>query len=137
MAPVQPGASVAATGLGIRYIGEHAYAYSGTIGISTSTQTLLEFTSGSGYIVAQVFCCGPVNPSDISSGSNSLFTIYFNDLLVAQNKLGTTAEGMPTYSDQTLVIPPNTIVRIDNIDVTNNAAFKIQAYIIGRIYGAE
>ena len=44
---------------------------------------------------------------------------------------------MPTYSDQTLVIPPNTIVRIDNIDVTNNAAFKIQAYIIGRIYGAE
>ena len=46
-------ASIASTGKGIRYIGDHAYAYSGAVALDNTTDenTYLEFTSGSGYIV--------------------------------------------------------------------------------------
>ena len=48
-------ASVASTGKGIRYIGDYAYAYSGTDAITAAAgeTTKLEFTTGSGLIVAQ------------------------------------------------------------------------------------
>ena len=50
---VPANASVASTGLGIRYIGEHAYALSGIerdAGTGGANTTLLNFTSGAGYI---------------------------------------------------------------------------------------
>ena len=43
-------ASVASTGLGIRYIGDWAFALSGIIGVTNSETTLLEFNSGAGLI---------------------------------------------------------------------------------------
>ena len=43
-------ASVASTGKGIRYVGTHAYAYSGSVGVDNNETTLLEFTTGTGYI---------------------------------------------------------------------------------------
>ena len=45
-------ASVASTGTGIRYIGDHCYAFSGAVSASGSEQTLFDFTTGTGYIVA-------------------------------------------------------------------------------------
>ena len=45
-------ASIASTGKGIRYIGSHAYAYSGSVGVDNNETTLLEFTTGAGYITA-------------------------------------------------------------------------------------
>ena len=49
-------ASVASTGKGIRYIGDYAYAYSGTIEVTGTTTeiTMLEFTTGSGLIKAEL-----------------------------------------------------------------------------------
>ena len=62
---IQPSASVASTGKGIRYIGEYAYAYSGSLAVGTGAfEDLLEFTTGSGIIRAK-------NPS-------SIFSRYFN-----------------------------------------------------------
>ena len=49
-------ASVASTGLGIRYIGDWAYANSGWLSVATGADTvLLDFTSGAGMIKADLF----------------------------------------------------------------------------------
>ena len=48
-------ASVASTGLGIRYIGDFAYAYSGPVAADNTATALLDFTSGSGVFVG-VYC---------------------------------------------------------------------------------
>ena len=53
---IQPSASVASTGKGIRYVGQHCYAYSGNItdaGTSGPNTVMLDYTTGSGYIVGQ------------------------------------------------------------------------------------
>jgi|TARA_R110002012_G_scaffold265224_1_gene448604 hypothetical protein len=114
---------------------KRCYAFSGSIGIGTSVQTLLEFSTNSEYIVATIGCCGPVNPADIPSGSNSLFRIYLNDVVIAQNKQGTATESQPTFSEQTIIIPPFSTVKIDNIDNSAAPDWKVQAYVTGTVHG--
>ena len=47
-------ASIASTGTGLRYVSDWVYAYSELTTINdTNTHTLLDFTSGSGIIIAQ------------------------------------------------------------------------------------
>ena len=120
--------------LGLTTIGDHCYAFSGSFGINTSAQTLLEFSTGKGYIVATVGCCGPVNPASIGSGSIGLFRIYLNGIEVAQAKFGTSDEAQPIESEQTIIIPAYSTVKVDYIDVTSNVAWKVQAYVTGRLY---
>ena len=72
-------ASVASTGPGIRYIGDHAYGYSGVITQSTSFQNYFNFTSGAGYIVADINFAGDY---DELSTSNITFRIQLNQVVV-------------------------------------------------------
>ena len=78
MEPIQPSANVAATGLGIRYIGEHCYALSGQFGTGDvqSLTTMLNFSTGSGYIIADWTVCGAVN-KDGDSGTGAIDQFYF------------------------------------------------------------
>ena len=78
MAPIQPEASVATTGLGIRYIGDYCYAYSGVIDlVGASTETQLEFTTGSGLISGEYTFGADAN--DIDSETYLGFLIYLNN----------------------------------------------------------
>jgi len=124
---------VAGTGLELNYVGDRCYAFSGSFGITNSAQTLLEFNTGNKTIKATIGCCGPVNPASIGSGSIGLFRIYLNGLEVAQVKFGTSDEAQPITSEQTIIIPPYTTVKVDNIDIISNAAWKIQAYVTGKV----
>ena len=48
-------ASIASTGKGIRYIGGHCFAYSGSHPATAAGHTaMLDFTSQSGYIIAKI-----------------------------------------------------------------------------------
>ena len=61
---IPPTASVASVGPGIRYIGNWAYAFSGDItdaGSGSAATTLLDFTSGTGLIVARFNWVAAVN----------------------------------------------------------------------------
>jgi len=138
MAKVKIGTNAQFTGaqLGLTVIGDRCYAFSGSFSLDTSVQTLLEFNTGKGYIVATMGCCGPVNPADIGSGSNTLFRIYINGIVVAQNKQGTSTEAQPTFSEQTIIIPPYSTVKVDNISTDTTVSWKVQAYVTGRIYDA-
>jgi len=137
MPPVQPNASVAATGLGVRYIQDWAYAYSGTQQAATGDQTLLEFTSGSGLIVAKITCAGaiPTNGAGVASGVVSAFTLIMNGTEVARMKTETLQEDSPTYTTYPILFPPFTDVKL--VVNSNGTAGSTSAIIVGRVYGAE
>ena len=139
MAPVQPSASVAATGLGIRYIGDRAFAFSGTYSSTTTTQIILEFTTGSGYIVGEVTCNSAIDYSSgaIEAGVTTGFQLSLNGEVVAIIKVESGNEDAPSYAAQTFIFPPQTLVQLEIIASGNNASYLNTAHLTGRVYGAE
>ena len=129
MDPVQPEASVAQTGLGIRYIGEHAYALSGIerdAGTGGANTTLLNFTSGAGYIR------GTLDFSNTSSGGQDVyFQLLFNEIEVIDLKEGS-ASLVPFKFN--ILIPPKTQVVAQ---WGSAGTFDGNCFLVGRVYGAE
>jgi len=137
MAPVQPNASVAATGLGIRYIGnDHCYAFSGAVEALDSSQTMFDFTTGSGYIVATLTMTAPINMANISDGRLRGYQLDFNSQTVGLYKVESGMEDMPTMIEAQILIPPFTAVVLTCID-NANSDFLATANITGRVYGTD
>ena len=134
---IQPSASIASTGKGIRYIGKHCYAYSGSIQADTTPVEHLNFTTGSGYIMAEFTCIGSIIASNPAMGDNSIFPITFNDILVATLKTETREEDMPTVTIITLVIPPFTKIIVKCDSSADTAGNETSVTVTGRVYGAE
>ena len=138
-ADVQPSASIASPGLGIRYIGkDHCYAYSGGFGASDSEQTVLDFTSGSGYIVATLTMTAPIKmaTADIPNGVVRGYQLDFNSQTVGLYKVDSVNEDMPSNAEVSILIPPFTAIVLTCIDNVSNGAYLGTANITGRVYGA-
>jgi len=137
MDPVQPDASVVQTGLGIRYIGQHVYGMSGEVIIANNTVSMLDFTSGSGYIVGK-FSYGVDQNNNLGSSKLIGFTIKFNGSKIFQ--IVTQTQDAYAFLDfdnyYPLLIPPLTKVLIES--ETNNAG-NVPTYgvLVGRVYGAN
>ena len=137
---VPSNASVASTGLGIRYIGRDptfAYAYSGEVLINNTTETCLLFTSGSGFIHAEFFQA--INYGNIGNGKFTGFTIKLNDLEIFVNRESTRNYGDNESNNPEVVrfiIPPLTKVETTGYSdqASDNPFFHS---IVGRVYGAE
>jgi hypothetical protein len=125
---IPPTASTASVGLGIRYLGQHVYAFSGEIvpaGAAAADTVMLDFTSGSGYIV------GLLSWQNDSSGSADEFynftingTTFFN---------GRYANAVDASNDQpySLILPPFTHLVIK---MGTNGAGKMTVTLTGRVY---
>ena len=130
---IQPSASIASPGLGIRYIGNWAYAYSGEVAVDNTEISLLEFTTGSGLIVGEMQV-GSKN----AENEDYEMKIYFNDLVIFSN---TFHQQGATYVDIApavpLIIPPFTLLKVtmDNIADTDSRNWTMG--FTGRVYGAE
>ena len=139
MAPVQPSASVAATGLGIRYIGEHAYAYSGSYEASNTSATVLDFTTGSGYIVGKVELFGGTQFASPGEGAQTTGQVAFNGevITVMKSVVKYPSDGGQTGDKCRVIIPPLTrvVVQIDSNE--DNANELCHVILTGRVYGAE
>ena len=135
---IHTSASIASTGLGIRYIGDRCYAFSGTFGAANTTQTLFNFTTGSGYIVATLTMTAPIRftTGNITAGVTRGFQLDFNSQTVGLYKAESNEEDMPTYIEVQILIPPFTAVVLTCIDHTNDATYVGTANITGRVYGA-
>jgi len=136
---IPPTASVASVGLGIRYIGDHAWCMSGTFDATQSTQTCLDFSSGTGYILADfqfnaAICV--VNSSCVGSGFTQGFAVKFNGIVVAMVKAEALNEDMPTTATQRLIIPPFTRVVVTVISNTADSSFDSTVNMSGRVYDA-
>ena len=136
---IQPSASIASPGLGIRYIGkEHCYAFSGAVAALDSEQTVLEFDSQSGYIVATLTMTAPIRmtAADIVTGVIRGYQLNFNGQTVGLYKVDSIQEDMPTVIEAQILIPPFTAVVFTCIDSATNADYLGTANITGRVYGA-
>ena len=129
-------ASIASTGLGIRYIGNWAYAYSGKKIVNSTNTDLLDFTTGSGFIVANIEWGG----DGVDSGQIT-YTIELNGENVMYKRCP--AGGSDPRNDfeigttrVKMLIPPFTRFVL-NIDNGSSVNYDCTVWIAGRVYGAE
>jgi len=140
MAPVQPAASVVATGLGIRYVGSDptfAYAYSGQLDDFATYTTGLEFTTGSGIIKGIFQFDALTQVSNITSGDLAVFKILLNDLALSITKLDAGPENQPPTVEVPIILPPLTKVEVQYQGNANSADYPTFLRFTGRVYGAE
>jgi len=132
MAPVPPEASVVQVGKGIHYVGNWAYAYSGIRASAPDPNDalFLDFTSGAGFIVADLQC---FNHATNGAGNNLQYQVFLNDnMVIAQ----TNFDQNNPYNRLRMVIPPFTrfVVKVDNLSgSTDDASISLT----GRVYGTE
>jgi len=105
--------------------------------MSTSSQTCLDFTTDSSYILADfqfnaAICV--VNNSCVGGGGTSGFALLFNDITVARVKAEGASENMPTTATQRLVIPPFTNVKITVLSDSGDTSFQSTVNLTGRVY---
>ena len=120
--------NTAAVGLNLNIIGSHCYAYSGNITVGTSATTMLKFTTGNYYTVANV----QLNYAE-DQGSDATYQILMNGIVI-QKWLSTGS--MNPHQPQNVVpvlIPPFTEVEVQ-AETAGTGRAQI-ASITGRIYG--
>ena len=128
-------ASIASTGTGIRYIGkEHCYAFSGAIEASDSIQTLLDFTTGSEYIVGELTLGPLVNLTDTTDGKRSTASIKLNGAVVGTMSIDALAADQQTPAIMPIVIPPFTHVEFVVKGQADSASYTGTAGLTGRLY---
>ena len=112
----------AGPGLGIRYIGDYCYAYSGKYSATTNDQIVLSFTSGADFIRGILQFNG-FNDDDTPGGNRSAgnCTINLNDKMVVLMTVGNNALDAPFSERTELIIPPYTKVEAI-IDADDNSA---------------
>lgn len=132
MQPVQPAASVAATGLGIRYVGDYAYASSGKVVCDDSGATLLEFSSGTGILTIDIemFSWG-----DASTNEDMSFLFSLNDQDVGYVRLGSSVEHY--RNPIIMLIPPLTKFKAFGKNEGGSSNNSLAVLLSGRVYGAE
>ena len=128
---IQPSASIASTGLGIRYIGDRCYAFSGPVASpnsATADSTLFEFTTLSGIIVCEIQFVDEAVGTDAR-----ILQFKLNNLVVLLNKY----DGAPYPNSQQpyiFVLPPETKFQF-NFSIDGSTADGY-ATLTGRVYGA-
>ena len=127
-------ASVASPGLGIRYIGQHCYAYSGRIKAETTSSSYLLFTTGSGYIVGELQFNGFLQYDTISLRQGA-FQIQLNGEFIAELEVSDSAEDMPASVTQKVIIPPFTKVEVTARAQAQDSNNFATITLTGRVYG--
>ena len=129
---VPVGASVVSTGLGIRYVGNWAYSYSGILGIDNTETSMLEFISGSGVIIADI------QPfyAEGSGGNSYFYQLYLNDIVV----LGFASDGAVNpfgygTTEIKVIIPPFTKVKFTAQNAASGDSNDQAVTLSGRVYG--
>jgi hypothetical protein len=129
---VAGGANPSGTGTTLNYIGDHAYAYSGNVSVTTDETTLLQFTTGAAYIV------GTVQVSSSESGNDDLIMLlYLNDEVITgenySNTFSTTIQG---YNEIEILIPSYSKFK-GTLDVLGGSSPTVcQMMFKGRVYYA-
>ena len=123
-------ANVASTGLGIRYIGNYAYAYSGLVSSTSSGNELLNFTTGAGLIVARLQLNYAINQTD-----DMTYDVALNGTIVQQWQCTGSREPQQPQNTLHFIFPPFTQVIVSATSA--GSAQDQAATITGRVYGAE
>jgi hypothetical protein len=129
---IPPTASTASVGLGINYVGNWVYAYSGPVSCDNNETTLLDFRTQATIIQTRIV----LNYSEVGAfAEDFLFKIQLNSEIVMQMIYdGAKLQEPPQWVP--LLIPPNTNLKITAVNVTDTDARLMAAMLTGRVYGA-
>jgi len=133
MAPVQPDSGTISTGQSIRYLGDYAWCYTGSVGVGASETTVLETQTGSGLLVADML----LTYVFVGSNDGMEWQIYLNDIVMA----GAKDNGPQYYTEFNnplpLILPPFTKLKATAKNVTSATERNMAVVLTGRVYGAE
>ncbi len=120
-------ATFLAPGKGLSVLGNHCYAYSGRITVTTSATTLLDFSVGKEYILADI------QPTYFTAdtGENVFYEIYINGSEVYASEIGSTTATTP-YQDIKILIPP--LSRFEVKGYAASADRILGVTLTGRLY---
>jgi len=128
------GSNPAGTGTSLNFIGDHAYAYSGEVIVNANTVTMLEFSSGSQYIMAK-FSYGVDRNAALGGNKQIGFTISMDSQKIMQIVTYTNAThgGLDFDNNYSILIPPYTRVKIESeTDESDN--IPTFGMLTGRVY---
>jgi len=134
-ASVGPGSGgTAGIGKGINYVGEHATATSGIIvvgsaGVGTYS-TLLDFSIGSSYIVAQFHFSRGLSAAPANDYN---WRLYLNGNIIME--FDDTASDRIEYPIN-LIIPPYANIEVTAANISTTTNTNLTAIITGRVYDA-
>jgi len=124
----------ASTGLELNYIGSHVYGFSGTFQASNSPQTVINTSSGSGYIVGEFQLNAVVRSTDPAVGNPTLAQILFNGIIISIIKAEAGTEQTPSSETQKVIIPSYTNIQVI-VDSDDNQADRFGTItFVGKVY---
>ena len=112
------GSNPTGTGTSLNYIGDHAYATTGTIDSTTTAVTVLRFATANNYLVGNFFYAGAVNTAGsgtITQGEIGCMIIEFNSEVIINAKVDSGGENSPFSDTVPILIPPNTEVTVKHL----------------------
>jgi len=116
------------TQLGLSFVGDRVYAYSGSTSVDGTEKDLLNFTSG-----AEALACNVQFNYVQATTEDYFYKIYFNDTLV-QGYLAThSAQYTSPDNLIPIIIPPLTRVKLTAANVTDNNARSQIVSITGKV----
>tara|TARA_Y100000310_G_C19998600_1_gene497414 strand:+ start:36 stop:452 length:417 start_codon:yes stop_codon:yes gene_type:complete len=138
MAKTRIGANAIFSGpqLGLSIIGQHCYAYSGLHASNINAFTVLNFTTGKGYIVGTLQLNGSIDDDAPAYRTTNSANIKLNGLSVALIAAGTNSDDSPTSQTQELILPPFTSVEIIVDSTVTEADRFFSVTFSGRVYDA-
>ena len=126
---VSGGSNPAGTGSTFVYIGEHGYAYSGSVTVNNNFSDLLKFTTQNSYIMA-VF-----QPFYLSQNEtdNILYEVLLNNEVIASTQV-TDSTSFTPYQEIDLLLPPYSTIQIQAKNISGSGNRDVAASIVGRVY---
>ena len=128
------GGNPTGTGTSLNYIGNHVSAVSGAIVSSTSPTTALEFSTGSGYIVALIQFAGYTIPDNASDGTRGICAVSINSESVTQLLTDYDSGNLMETSNLKILLPAYSTVKIELESSDNTGNFSAFVVLTGRVY---
>jgi TPP-dependent indolepyruvate ferredoxin oxidoreductase alpha subunit len=131
---VAGGSNPSGTGASLNYIGDYAYAHSGSVSVDNNITTLCDFTTANNILVATIqnFYAG------VSTGSqpnpNVQFQTKFNGEIVTSYVTFDSATDNAVKVPIEIIIPPYTRVTLTGINAETTATIQLLAIIKARVY---
>jgi len=122
-------------GLTLNYIGNHSYAYSGSITANTGGIVGLLFESGEEYHVGSFSFSGMLDDNDPGAGISGTCVIEFNGNVVLTTKGDhDTGNQVSTATPIPAIIPPFTTVKVTVYANSTSATYDATVGWTGKIY---
>jgi hypothetical protein len=123
------GSNPAGTGNSLNYIGDHAYAYSGSITVNNNFSDLLNFNTQNSYVVVSF------QPFYLQQGEtdNILFELLINGEVIASVELSDSSAYTP-YQEMTILLPSFSTIQVQAKNLSGSGSRAVAASIVGRVY---